>query len=208
MELVKLEKLIDEVTAKYPLNSQEGKGLDTFVSFKLYHPDRRNNPEGFWYVTEASRVGDDVQFAGLSGTGFIGGLGARIEPNLFTLSGLMNINNGMGREIAIDNDFKPGTVRELYDAERNLQPYIDNEIEKQRRALILASRDDVCEMISGYFLALDADMGDIAHKIGESLADEVTSCMMSNKGVERRPALLRVIAYRLGLISARKLQGW
>ena len=185
MELVKLEKLIDEVTAKYPLNSQEGKGLDTFVSFKLYHPDRRNNPEGFWYVTEASRVGDDVQFAGLSGTGFIGGLGARIEPNLFTLSGLMNINNGMGREIAIDN-----------------------EIEKQRRALILASRDDVCEMISGYFLALDADMGDIAHKIGENLADEVTSCMMSNKGVERRPALLRVIAYRLGLISARKLQGW
>ena len=207
MELVQLEKLIDEVTAKYPLNSQEGKGLDTFVSFKLYHPDRRNNPEGYWYITEASRVGDDVQFAGLSGTGFIGGVGARIEPNLFTLSGLMNINS-QGREIAIDNDFKPATVRELYETERNLQPYIDNELEKQRRARILASRDDVCEMISGYFLALDAEMGNLAHKIGEALADEVTSCMMSNKGVERRPALLRVIAYRLGLISARKLQGW
>lgn len=207
MELVQLEKLIDEVTAKYPLNSQEGKGLDTFVSFKLYHPDRRSNPEGYWYITEASRVGDDVQFAGLSGTGFIGGVGARIEPHTFTLSGLMNIN-GQGREIAIDNDFKPATVRELYETERTLQPYIDNELEKQRRARILASRDDVCEMISGYFLALDAEMGNLAHKIGEALADEVTSCMMSNKGVERRPALLRVIAYRLGLMSARKLQGW
>ena len=207
MELVKLEKLIDEVTAKYPLNSQEGKGLDTFVCFKLQYADRRNNPEGYWYITEASRVGDDVQFAGLSGTGFIGGVGARIEPHTFTLSYLMSLN-GQGREMEIDNGFKPGTVRELYDAERNLQPYIDNEIEKQRRALILASRDDVCEMISGYFLALDAEMGDIAHKIGENLADEVISCMMSNKGIERRPALLRVIAYRLGLISARKLQGW
>ena len=61
MDILETKK-IDELAEKYPLGSQDGKGLDTFVCCKLYYPDRRNNPEGYWYITGCSRRGDDVEF--------------------------------------------------------------------------------------------------------------------------------------------------
>lgn len=205
MELVKLEKLINEVTEQFPLHSQDGKGLDTFVSFKLQYANRRNNPEGYWYVTEATRDGDDVQFAGLARVA--GLVGEKVAPALFRLSDLMRLI-GQGHEIEIDTNFKPGPVRELYDEEKPLQFFIRTEQEAERCTLIRASRDEVCEMISGYFSPLDAEMGEVAHKIGEALADEVCNCMINNASLEQKPALLRVIGYRLGLVSARQVQGF
>lgn len=195
MELVKLEKLINEVTEKFPLHSQDGKGLDTFVSFKLQYADRRNNPEGYWYVTEATRDGDDVQFAGLATCA--GLVGEKVAPALFRLSDLMRLI-GQGHEIEIDNNFKPGPVRELYDVEKPLRLYIEFEREKERKAMIWASRDEIKDTICGLFLGLDDETGAASRTIAEALANDVCNDMIGNRK-ERGPAIIRTMARRMGV---------
>ena len=195
MDILETKK-IDELAEKYPLGSQEGKGLDTFVCCKLYYPDRRNNPEGYWYITGCSRVDDDVIFSGLCTTS--GPLGAnRIAPVHFRLSGLNEIIS-RDKVIEMDKDFKPATVRALGDVEAPLSAYVRLESEKERRAAIWASRQDVADTIAGLFLGLDSEKGTASRTIAEELTNDVCNDMASNRK-ERGPAILRVIARRLGI---------
>ena len=129
---------IDALAENYPIGAQEG--LDTLVCCKLLYPDRRNNPEGYWYIPGCTRRGDDVEFEGLCTVA--GNVGTRIAPVVFTLSGLERLTS-KGQVIEVDNNFTPATVRELQKTEAPLQHYIKAELEKERRALIWASRQDL-----------------------------------------------------------------
>lgn len=194
MDILETKK-IDELAEKYPLGSQEGKGLDTFVCCKLYYPDRRNNPEGYWYITGCSRRGDDVDFEGLATTA--GYVGTRIAPVVFTLSGLMRLIRN-GQTIEEDKGFIPASVRELYEAEKPLRLYIEFEREKERKAMIWASRDEIKDTISGLFLGLDDETGAASRTIAEALANDVCKDMIGNRK-ERGPAIIRTMARRMGV---------
>ena len=194
MEVLETKK-IDELAEKYPLGSQDGKGLDTFVCCKLYYPDRRNNPEGYWYITGCSRRGDDVEFSGLCTTA--GNVGTRIAPVVFTLSGLMRLIRN-GQTIEEDKGFIPAPVRDLYEVETPLRHYIEAEREKERKAMIWASRDDVMDTISGLFLGLDDETGAASRAIAEALANDVCNDMIGNRK-ERGPAIIRTMARRMGV---------
>lgn len=57
------KKEIDELTAKYPLYSQDDKGGDTLALYHLFIGSAD------WYVTEGSREGDTVTLFGLVNMG-------------------------------------------------------------------------------------------------------------------------------------------
>lgn len=186
---------IDALAENYPIGAQEGKGLDTLVCCKLLYPDRRNNPEGYWYITGCTRRGDDVEFEGLCTVA--GNVGPRIAPVVFTLSGLERLTS-KGPVIEVDNNFTPATVRELQKTEAPLLHYIKAELEKERRALIWASRQDLADTIAGLFLPLDNETGKASHAIADTLVNDVCNDMIGNFK-ERGPAIIRTIARRLGI---------
>lgn len=189
-------KQIDKLARRYPLHSQDDKGLETFVSYKLYQPDRRGNGDGFWYVVECERIGDEVQFTGIHGNA-ARPQSADLRPFLYSvLTGWAEKN---GQVIELDPDFKPGTLQELYDAEPWLQGYVDRLREEQRRRDIMASRENVTDAICNHLSSLDDD-GTMARKIAESLTDAVINDMISSRR-ELGPALVRVLAMRLGIVK-------
>ena len=188
---------IDALAENYPIGAQEGKGLDTLVCCKLLYPDRRNNPEGYWYITGCTRRGDDVEFEGLCTVA--GNVGSRIAPVVFTLSGLERLTS-KSQVIEVDNNFTPATVRELQKTEAPLQHYIEAELEKERRALIWASRQDLADTIAGLFLPLDNETGKVSHAIADTLVNDVCNDMIGSFK-ERGPAIIRTIARRLGIKS-------
>lgn len=190
------QKQIDELAEKYPLDSQKDTGLDAVVCCKLLFPDRRNNPEGYWYITGCSRVDDDVIFSGLCTVAGVLGFN-RISPVHFRLSGLNEIIS-RDKVIEMDKDFKPATVRVLGDVEAPLKSYVRGELEKERRTAIWASRQDVADTIVGLFLGLDSERGTASRTIAEELANDVCNDMIGSRK-ERGPAILRVIARRLGI---------
>lgn len=189
-------KQIDKLARRYPLHSQDDKGLETFVSYKLYQPDRRNNGDGFWYVTECERIGDEVQFTGIHGNA-ARPQSAELRP--FLQSVLTRWTERSGQVIEVDTDFKPGTLQELYDTEPWLQSYIDRLREEQRRRDILASRDNVTDTICQHFAGLDDD-GAMARKIAEQLADSAVNEMVNHR-LDVKAATLRALAMRLGIIK-------
>ena len=98
----------------------------------------------------------------------------------------------------MDKDFKPATIRALGDVEAPLSAYVRLESEKERRAAIWASRQDVADTIAGLFLGLDSEKGTASRTIAEELTNDVCNDMASSRK-ERGPAILRVIARRLGI---------
>lgn len=73
------KKDIDELTAKYPLYSQEDKGGDALALYHLFIGSAD------WYVTEGSREGDGVTLFGLVN------MGGNVELGYFSLSEMESI---------------------------------------------------------------------------------------------------------------------
>ena len=190
------DKQIDKLARRYPLHSQDDKGLDTFVRYTLYQPDRRNNGDGFWYIVACERIGNEVQFVGIHGSA-ARPQSAELRP--FLQSILARWTERSGQVIEVDTDFKPGTLQELYDTEPWLQSYIDRLREEQRRRDILASRDNVTDTICQHFAGLDDD-GAMARKIAEQLADSTVNEMVNHR-LDVKAATLRALAMRLGIVK-------
>ena len=190
------EKNIDKLARRYPVHSQDDKGLNTFVSYKLYQPDRRGNGDGFWFITECERIGDEVQFTAISGNE------ARpqsAKPVPFLLSILTRWANANSQVIELDRNFKPGTLQELYDTEPLLQGYIDGLKEEQRRRDIVDGRDVISDTVYQCFAGLDND-GVTARKIADALVDNVISEMVNHR-LDVNAAVIRALAMRLGIIK-------
>ena len=103
-----------------------------------------------------------------------------------------------GQTIEEDKGFIPASVRELYEAEKPLRLYIEFEREKERKAMIWASRDEIKDTISGLFLGLDDETGAASRTIAEALANDVCNDMIGNRK-ERGPAIIRTMARRIGV---------
>lgn len=73
------KKDIDELTAKYPLYSQDGKRGDALVLYHLFIGSAD------WYVTEGSREGDTVTLFGLVN------MGGTVEMGYFSLAEMESI---------------------------------------------------------------------------------------------------------------------
>ncbi len=181
---------IDELTEKFPRGSQEGKGLDALVSYKIQYPDKRGNLEGYWYVTEASRVGDDVVFHGVF-THLVGMM--EDDFKLSTLEGIVE----KGYTIEVVEDFKPAKLRELMD-EAPLRLYIRKAQINERRAEIMGRRDEIHETVFNLFKPLEPD-GKTARLIADEMTDRVISQMLGFKKRELLPAIIHALAQWLKL---------
>ena len=197
---------IQEIAAQYPLNSQSEKGADAFVCCKLQFPDRREYPVAYWYITGAGIAEDGavtfdcLQISGLAAGGMATGVKS-VWPSTVTLSRLQEMTHRGNKELTIelDQDFKPGTVREIYDAEPPVRYYVDRMNKEQHQANIQAARDNINETIYRFFLALDSE-GKDATTLANALTDEVVTIMKSSKK-ELMPALMHALLHRLGLLK-------
>lgn len=113
MELL-TSKEIDELAAKYPLYSQDGKGLDAVVSYKFFFPAGRFT----WYITECSREGDAVTLFGVTVAHDPVG-----EYGYISLNELQELNV-YGLTVERDLHFKPAKLRDLTN-EINLRPFLE-----------------------------------------------------------------------------------
>ena len=203
------QEQIQEIAAQYPLNSQESKGIDTFVCCKLQFPDRREYPVGYWYITGAGIAEDgEVTFdclliSGLAAGGMATGVKS-VWPSTITLSRLQGMTERGNKELTIelDPDFKPGTVAELYETEPPVRYYVDRMKKERHQAKIQAARDSINETIYRFFLALDSE-GKGATTLANALTDDVCRVMSGGKK-DVYPALLHVLTRRLGVLDFRK----
>ena len=200
---------IQEIAAQYPLNSQAAKGADAFVCCKLQFPDRRESPVAYWYITGAGIAEDgEVTFDCLLISGMAaGGMATGIKsvwPSTITLSRLQGMTERGNKELTIelDQDFKPGTLREIYEAEPPVRYYVDRMNKEQHQAKIKAARDNINETIYRFFLALDSG-GKGATVLANALTDDVVKIMQTSKK-ELMPALMHALLHRLGLLNTRK----
>ena len=185
------KKQIDELAAKYPRGSQEGNVLDAIVSYKIQFPDKRGSREGYWYIIEASRIDNDVEFFGI-----VYAPGLWSQATSFKLSYLESLIN-RGEILLLDNEFKPAKVRELMD-EPPMRAYIRTEEKKAKRAKIMASRDEIHETIYNFFKPLESD-GKISMLIADELTDRTISQMLAFKERELLPAIIHALAQWLKL---------
>lgn len=109
------KKDIDELTAKYPLYSQDNKGGDALALYHLFIGSAD------WYVTEGSREGDGVTLFGLVN------MGGNVEMGYFSLAEMESIKvpinveidgDGQGETeffayIEKDRYFKPTKLKDL-----------------------------------------------------------------------------------------------
>lgn len=109
------DKQIDELAAKFPLYSQDGKGLDAVVSYKFFFPAGHYT----WYITECSREGDAVTLFGVTV-----GLEPVGEYGYISLDELQGLNVH-GLTVERDLYFKPAKLRDLGATEPNLRPFLD-----------------------------------------------------------------------------------
>lgn len=197
---------IQEIAEKYPLNSQAEKGVDAFVCCKLQFPDRREYPVSYWYITGAGidQSGevtfDCLLISGMSSAGMYTGVKS-VWPSTTTLSRLQKQTERGTKELTIelDPDFKPGTVREIYDAEPPVRYYVDRMNKERHQANIQANRDNINESIYRFFLALDSE-GKDATTLANALTDDVCKVMSGGKkGL--MPALMHTLLRRLGLLK-------
>lgn len=114
MELL-TSKQIDELAAKFPLYSQDGKGLDAVVSYKFFFPAGRFT----WYITECSREGDAVTMFGVTV-----GLEPVGEYGYISFDELQGLNVH-GLTVERDLHFTPAKLRDLGATEPNLRPFLE-----------------------------------------------------------------------------------
>ena len=81
------KKEIDELTAQYPLYSQDSKDGDTLALYHLFIGSAD------WYVTEGSREGDTVTLFGLVN------MGGNVEMGYFSLAEMESIKVSINVEI-------------------------------------------------------------------------------------------------------------
>ena len=191
---------IQEIAAQYPLNSQAAKGADAFVCCKLHFPDRRNYPVAYWYITGAEIAENgEVTFNCLCLSGLAPS--ESVWPSTVKLARLQEQCLRWKNEftIELDPDFKPGTVREIYEAEPPVRFYVDRMNKEQHQAKVNAARDTINETIYRFFLALDSG-GKGATELANALTDDVVTIMRSSKK-ELMPALMHALLHRLGLLK-------
>lgn len=197
------QEQIQEIAAQYPLNSQAAKGADAFVCCKLHFPDRRNYPVAYWYITGAEIAENgEVTFNCLCLSGLAPS--ESVWPSTVKLARLQEQCLRWKNEftIELDPNFKPGTVREIYEAEPPVRFYVDRMNKEQHQAKIQAARDSINETIYRFFLALDSE-GKGATTLANALTDDVCRVMSGGKK-DVYPALLHVLTRRLGVLDFRK----
>lgn len=98
-----ITKQIENRLAKYPLYSQDGKGLKAKILCKFFNPCGA----GTWYVLEAQKEANgDYTFFGIVDL-------FEREYGYFTLSQLQSVRNRFGLGIERDMYFKPCMVGDL-----------------------------------------------------------------------------------------------
>lgn len=98
-----ITKQIENRLAKYPLYSQDGKGLNAVIHCKFFNPCG----VGAWYVLEAKKEANgDYTFFGIVDL-------YEREYGYFTLSQLQSVRNRFGLGIERDRYFKPCKVGDL-----------------------------------------------------------------------------------------------
>lgn len=98
-----ITKQIENRLAKYPLYSQDGKGVNAVIHCKFFNPCGA----GTWYVLEAKKeTNGDYTFFGIVDL-------YEREYGYFTLSQLQSVRNRFGLGIERDRYFKPCTVGDL-----------------------------------------------------------------------------------------------
>ena len=114
MELL-TSKQIEELTAKYPLYSQDGKGIDAVASYKFFLP----GTGATWYLTEASREGQGVTCFGVCIV-----TDPRGELGYFSLDELQGLKFH-GVQVERDKYFTPAPLRQLRATEPALTEFLD-----------------------------------------------------------------------------------
>lgn len=114
MELL-TSKQIEELTAKYPLYSQDGKGIDAIASYKFFLP----GTGATWYLTEASREGQGVTCFGVCIV-----TDPRGELGYFSLDELQGLKF-RGVQVERDKYFTPAPLRQLRATEPALTEFLD-----------------------------------------------------------------------------------
>ena len=94
------KKDIDELTANYPLYSQEDKGGDALALYHLFIGSAD------WYVTEGSREGDTVTLFGLVN------MGGTVEMGYFSLAEMESIKVPV--PVHIEGDENGGGKMEIF----------------------------------------------------------------------------------------------
>ncbi len=98
-----ITKQIENRLAKYPLYSQDGKGVNAVIHCKFFNPCGA----GTWYVLEAQKEENgDYTFFGIVDL-------YEREYGYFTLSQLQSVRNRFGLGIERDRYFKPCKVGDL-----------------------------------------------------------------------------------------------
>ena len=98
-----MTKEIEKKFEKYPLKSQDGKGMDAEVVVKFFNP----MGVGTWIITEGEQVEDDFIMFGYCDLGFA-------EWGTVSLNELKAINLPMGLKIERDKHIKKGAkVKDL-----------------------------------------------------------------------------------------------
>ena len=98
-----ITKQIENRLAKYPLYSQDGKGLKAKILCKFFNPCGA----GTWYVLEAEKLPNgDYRFFGIVDL-------FEREYGYFLLSQLQSVRNRFGLGIERDKYFTPCTVGDL-----------------------------------------------------------------------------------------------
>lgn len=98
-----ITKQIENRLAKYPLYSQDGKGMKAQILCKFFNPCGA----GTWYVLEAQKEANgDYTFFGIVDL-------YEREYGYFTLSQLQSVRNRFGLGIERDKYFTPCTVGDL-----------------------------------------------------------------------------------------------
>lgn len=108
-----ITKVLEKTLAKYPLYSQDGKGMDANVIAKFFLPS-----SGWtWYVTEAEKQPDgDYLFFG-----YVEGIES--ELGYFTLSQLMAVRTRFGARVERDMYFTTKTLKEVITKRENEMAY-------------------------------------------------------------------------------------
>lgn len=109
------DKEINELADKYPLYSQDGKGINAFCSYKFFFPFSSFT----WYITECSKDGDYITLFGVT----IGASGEG-EFGYTTLNELDSLQV-RGLQVERDKNFTPAPLVELYKTEPPLQDFLD-----------------------------------------------------------------------------------
>ena len=98
-----ITKQIENRLAKYPIYSQDGKGVNAVIHCKFFNPCGA----GTWYVLEAQKEENgDYTFFGIVDL-------YEREYGYFTLSQLQSVRNRFGLGIERDRYFKPCKVGDL-----------------------------------------------------------------------------------------------